>query len=172
MNYQTENALERLVALMDEQGIQGIEQWQAERKQATDDATARAKQAALDSVVYINRIEIAQQRGAGDRVTDVVRPLERFAIRRGDLLAFSTKYGLNYNDLLAVVELRKQEVSSHGKTFRSGSGQYVDNSAREKARRKEMEQDQRELEAVGARNKAVAAIPFAYPLPQVTDWNK
>jgi hypothetical protein len=166
-----EAALERLLDLMEASGCAGIDQWQAERKQALADREARSKQAVLDSVVYINRVEVKQQRYAGDKLLDVIVPVERFVIRRGDLLAFSTKYGLSYNDLLAVVELRRQEVRGKGgQVFRSGSGQYIDTSARDRERKEEIEQNQRELVELTARNQKVAATPFSYPVPQAQEW--
>ncbi len=172
MTSDTELALERLVTLMDEQGVAGIDMWRQERKQADSELEQRAKQAALDSIHWIARVEMTKQRGAGDRVIDVARTVERYPVRYGDLEMFATKYRIPYEELMAVLRMERLEVRAKSGIWRNGSHSqvFIDRTAQQEARMKEAQKYEREAAEIAARHKEVASVPFAYPDAVVKDW--
>jgi hypothetical protein len=164
----TELALERLVTLMDEQGVDGITTWQAERKQATDDRAARVRE---NSYYFAGLMGETQVLDMNNDVVTVYRVVETYPIAADDLPEFARLHGLDTEALRDVLEHRRLEISAKGKTWRSAKPGYVDRSVFYEDRQKDMEADAKEQVKTAMRNEAIKTVPRSLPMfPTTKNW--
>lgn len=168
MNSNTEMALERLVSLLDEQGIDGIATWRKERREAREQAAARLRAA---NTYYVGLVGIVSVR---DMLSGSVREVEYvtdvYPVAYEELPDFSAKHGLNTDELIDVLELRRKEVKARGKVWRAGKGTYIDRSTLE-ADRRALEAEDEAMRAKVEAIRAAASVPTTVPMyPQQKNW--
>src|SRR6266700_5457783 len=135
----TENALERLVALVGEHsdlnGAQVLDLWAKELTQERQKQEARRTALADEALYYVARIE--SQPTLNEQLQEVSlqpRKVERLAIKYSDLPRFAKSRGIPYPDLMDLLELRVGELVDHwGARWVQDHprSMYIDRSARE-----------------------------------------
>src|SRR5437870_1774163 len=109
-----ESSLERLVQLVDAEGIEGVEKWRDERRQAVAEQASRVGETTL---YYVGLLGTQKVRGRMGNVRTVERIINTFGFTYDELPNFARVNGLDKDELQAVCELRQRSVSAKGKTF-------------------------------------------------------
>jgi hypothetical protein len=159
---------ERLFELLYSWGDDGLQMWRDEINQRIKD---RAASLAEQNFCYVGLVGTTTIRDRYDNLVEVERVETVYPVLYRELDTFCKQFGLNKLELIDVVELRRKEVTAKGKTFRAGSGTYIDRSVAIADREEAMWEDEQTRVKVEARNERARKFPIAVPMfPSLGTW--